>query len=654
MKIPKLAPTKRRIHKMPKMYGFDVETHSDKNLFLCATIYQDDDNYWTFRDIDSLVAFLKTKRFWDSRIVATNLGFDFLSVFFEHDDEANFQYLMRGSDFVYAKTYIRHKRFHHDTRKTSRGMSHLLMFQDTCNFLRISVKDMGRILGIKKLDHPGCLGKIPRDGQEWQELITYNIQDAKISLHFQRFLYEFFIEQGARPMPTIAQTVLSCFKGQHLEGEYWRQDVPDLLDIMESYFGGRTEAFRRGHIKEQDVYDVNSIYPYNMLKAMPDPNSHRVTRKNTNKYINGYEGFSHIDIFCPEMRYPLLPYRYKDRLYFGTGDFSGWYSHIEIRRAIELGYVVKKVHKTHYYTKTCYPFRSYVEHFYSLKLKYEKTGNKQMRFLCKLALNSLYGKFGQKFVDRDNVIPMDSMSLEDIHKYDHIERIGNYMRVKKDLVEPSSFCIPAWASYVTAYARIQMHDYIVRYEPIYTDTDCLITDKEVPCSDEIGAMKHEAHIRSGQVVRPKFYGYVDENGRSVVRIKGVPKKFDYDEFSLLIMDPTVKYKKFTKLREALRRNLRPNQIIDQVKTLGLEDEKRSWSLSYNPLELQDSTPICLIDGIPEHIRIELDIKAHAHIEREQEKIMQNFIDSDLFDSHSVGSDITAQEFIENEVWHARN
>ena len=80
--LQKLKPTKQKVFK-GKIFGFDIETCNDNKELVCATIYYDDNNFWTFTDKDELIFFLKRKMFWNSIIVATNLAFDFFGIFHE-------------------------------------------------------------------------------------------------------------------------------------------------------------------------------------------------------------------------------------------------------------------------------------------------------------------------------------------------------------------------------------------------------------------------------------------------------------------------------------------------------------------------------------------------------------------------------------------
>ena len=47
-------------------------------------------------------------------------------------------------------------------------------------------------------------------------------------------------------------------------------------------------------------------------------------------------------------------------------------------------------------------------------------------------------------------------------------------------------------------------------------------------------------------------------------------------------------------------------------------------------------------------------KTHEAMKKEDNTKLQDFIDSDLFDSESVGDDISDEEFLENEIFFAMN
>jgi len=631
----RLSPTKQRQNKK-KIFGFDIETYSKKNHFLCATVYEDDDNIHFFREVEQLINFFNTKRFRSSYVAATNLAFDFFGTYTTPEHQSKFMTLFAGSDLMYAKRKI-------PNRKET------ITFIDTYNYSKMSVAKMGKIINEPKLDKPKCLGKIPKNVKEWEEIKTYNIQDAKVSKLFTEFLFDGFYKLGATPQMTIASTAMSLFRNKYLKETYYPHPEKTTEEMFDGYYGGRTEAFKRGKIVNHSLYDVNSLYPHVMDKHhYPDPASLRTSLSNTTSWIKKYEGMSKVTVKTPDnIKHPLLPYRTKTKLVFPTGTFTSWQSHCELRKAISLGYHISKVHKTYYYKKTCRPFKEYVNDIYKLKKQYTKENN-PMVIITKLLLNSLYGKFGQKFMERDNYLPQEQLTMEMVNQATCIEKIQSFVKIKQRTKMPN-FCFPIWALYITSYARMHIYDLIVEGDAAYTDTDSIITTKEMVTGDELGELKKENHITSGIIVRPKFYGLIDEDNKEKIRVKGIGCMLNMEMFRSLVNGNSITYSKFMKFKESIRRGFKPGEIVEITKTLSVEDSKREWAAPFSDSILQESMPIKLVDGLDRHELLKAKMQYKEIIENNVKQDLKELIDSDLFDIYSVGVDITPEEFLKNEM-----
>lgn len=571
------------------IFGFDIETYDKNKKFYCASIFGlKHEHSHVFLDKQELIDFFKKKMFWNSIIVATNLSFDFFGSFFNEKEMQKFRLLLRGSNLLTTKTYLKHGDF------TSETGIYKLEFVDTMNYTNMSVNSWGNFLKLPKLNRPKALGKLPKNNKEKQELITYNKRDSEISAKALKFLYDMFQRLGATPKTTIASTSMSLFKNKFLKDKiYWRHDEHILLNQFEGYYGGRVEAFARGKFKNYNYYDFNSLYPSVMLNEYPDPNSLRISTANKVKYIDTHEGMARVTI-SSQSTTPLLPFHHDDKVMFANGTMTGWFTNIELRKAVDEGAVIKRVYTSYYYKDVCYPFQDYIKELYDLRKEMKKEEN-PMQFVCKLMMNSLYGKFGQKFLDKDNLIPADVMTLDMIKGFkEPPERLGDFFRVKKDC-RPANFCFPIWAAYTTAYGRLKLHDYIKRCKPLYVDTDSLITRKEFDTSDRLGALKLEHFITEGLIIRPKFY-MMKTKERDIMKIKGVSTHMTARDFINIVSSGKTKYNKFMKIRESLRRGFIPNEIQEVVKELSLEDNKRVWGGPFNMEELQFSKPINIDDA----------------------------------------------------------
>jgi hypothetical protein len=516
-------------------------------------------------------------RFNDSIIVATNLGFDFFGTLFG-SDLSGFDFIFRGSSLIYAKTFVYNGKFNRHANHHKTGIT----FLDTMNYASMSVEKLGKIIGVDKLESPKNLGEQPKDKIELNYLKEYNLRDSEVSASALKFLYKSFESLGATAKLTLASTSMSLFKNKYLKDDYLRHDVPTLLKIFESYYGGRTEAFCRGKISNLNYYDVNSLYPAMMTKSFPDPNSLRENKIDDLEYIKRFDGCSKVALISPQTKIPLLPYRFDNKLLFPVGEFTSWYTNIEIRRALELGYEIKKVYENIFYTRNCEPFKAYVDDMFSLRKKF-KSENSNMDLVVKILMNSLYGKFAQKFMDRDNIIPMNH-KLWELERYKSFQVLGDFVRVCEDR-QPAAFCIPIWSSYVTAYGRIELHKLILESNPVYVDTDSIMTKKDMPESIELGKLKLEMRITDGIIVKPKFYLI---NG--IVKAKGIGHKLVMDDFYKIMASKEFTYTKFMKFKESIRRNMIPNEIIQILKKLDLEDNKRLWHQEFSMSSFQESDP----------------------------------------------------------------
>ena len=589
-----LKPTKQRTS-IPYTIGFDIETCEKNKKFVCASLVGDN-----FKNIyytkDSFIKAISHYKYRNCYLCASNLAFDFFGLFYNDERIKQFNTLFRGSQLILCWTYVKNGKFYRKKIKGARRLN----FIDTFNYAPFPVVKLGKIIGIEKLDTPKFIGQYPKNKTEWDYLIKYNIRDSEVSKKFMDFLFEALLKLGATPKITIASSSMSLFKNKYLKDDYFRATPSELLEMFNAYYGGRTEVFSRGTIKDYNYYDFNSLYPDVMRGKYPDPNSKRINFKNTTKYIKKYEGCAKVKISVPKMKYPPLPVK-AHKVIFPYGTIKGWWTNNELRYALTLGCEIKKVYKSYYFLKTCRPFKRYVTDLYNLRLKY-KADKSPMEVVVKLLMNSLYGKFGQKFIDRDNVVPFNH-TPEELGKLEWFERIGDFLRIKQSFSEPPSYTIPIWASYTTSYARIKLHQSLVKYNPVYCDTDSILTKYEAPTSDALGELKLEMGIYEGILVKPKFYALKQkrtkdkhsQNSRpEYVKIKGLGVRIAYLEFFTL----TKKYKfiksydKFTKFKEAIRRGLIPNEIIQITKHLTLEDDKRIWkNKKFDPDIYEESKPI---------------------------------------------------------------
>jgi hypothetical protein len=574
--------------------GFDIETWDENKKFLCGSVVSRFGNFYFTKASEMRKEFFKRK-YRGFKFVATNLGFDFFGLFFGTEYIMKFRFLLRQGSLINATCYNVDGRPEKEHIKGKLNCK--IEFIDTLNYSGLSVEKMGKLLDFHKLDHPEFLGERPKTPQQWAQIKAYNIRDSEISLRFMEFFENICrMKLKVTPKITLASTSMKCFQNNYMGDSMYVPLSPDVqIDCQNAFYGGRCEVFSRGLFKEIYHYDINSMYPYCMMKfEYPDPNSIKTIDGSYPEYIHEYHGISLVTIECPHMKYPLLPFRTENKLLFPYGSFTSWQSHIELRMALKLGYKLIKIHKMHYFDKTCRPFADFVNTLYPLKCQAKKD-NSPMEHIYKIFLNGTFGKFGEKWFNKEVLIPNDFtvQAMRDfVFKHD-ADIVDDFLLYKKT-VRPKAHHIPIWALYVTAYARLVLYKYIVDEHALYCDTDCIMTPYQISTTDELGGMKLERYMDEVILMKPKGYGMKANKFLNIpanVKFKGLGKKAEYKDFQTILDSKPISYIKPAKFKEAIRNGLIPNQNIKVKKLFSLEDTKRFWKYPFNPNLTEESEPL---------------------------------------------------------------
>lgn len=589
-----LKPLRGSIKKK-QFIGFDIETTNDGTEFVSMALWDTrTDSYIFFTDQEEAANEMLRYKYRNCTFIATNLTFDFCGVYWDHPVWNKFKTIMQQGDFL-AVHYTLRERERVSKKGTKYTEREVIEFADTINYVAYGVEKLGSIIGFDKITPPDWLGKKrPQNRTEWETLKKYNVRDAEISAKFMVFVQETIIDLGGEMQLTSASTSLNLFRRKYLK-RYWvkessvtKRDVEPL--IRDAYYGGRTEAFARGYIKDANYYDINSLYPSVMRNEFPLPQSAEYIREPAAYLIKVYHGVSTVKIRAPKnIHIPLLPKRHNDKLMFPRGTFTGSYNHVELRAAMKLGYKILEVTKQLIYTEVFSPFKEYVEDLYEKRLEYQQQGS-PMQLVVKLMLNSLYGKFAQSTVEDVRITRLEGLSNKEIVKslgknYDALYDYDTHILTKKEKQSKGVFIFPIMSSYCTSYARLKLYEYLQKYNPLYCDTDSIITFDEIPTSAELGAMKLEMRIDEGVLVRAKFY-----RANEYIKIKGV-NRATREDFEKLLQGYKVEQLRVSKPRGSLRLGIPINKFYYVQKEVDVEDDKRHWTISFNPKELQYSIPI---------------------------------------------------------------
>ena len=247
---------------------------------------------------------------------------------------------------------------------------------------------------------------------------------------------------------TIASYCMDMFKTYYYDREKFPQSVltkDEYFFIKRSFFGGRTEVFRKlveGPTMRYE--DVQSEYPavqyFKHLpygapehrKANPFDNTKEGLKKLSKTIMDlpniSKDGFFEVDIVCPkDLHIPVLPSRDEinknTKLVFSLTDKKkAVYYGVELREALRRGYKITKFYKAILFKTTDQFFKKYIASWLEIKVNSSKrpemsdeeyevfkkrhedlfgftpnqSYNPGLRALAKLCLNSLWGKWGQR------------------------------------------------------------------------------------------------------------------------------------------------------------------------------------------------------------------------------------------------------------------
>jgi len=599
MKIRGLVPIRSKKDRAVKMAVFDIETFGIGGDPYAVGFYDGKiyDSYEGKQCIERFIAaFLKTK-YRGYVCYAHNGGkYDF-TYFLEHFFNMGYHryfeiHVIRQASRIVQMIFYRGR--HSWTLRDSMGLFNFSLSKITESF---NVKHKKGEIEHDKINEKNYMDY----AEKWRPYLKSDCLGLyEVLQKFEHFLLSKY-GVSLKKVITLSSGAMRVYRKKFMPVEFIPSYITREPEIRQSYFGGRTEIFKFTG-ENLNYYDVNSLYPYVMDKY---PMPVGVPIKSFMMDIDDF-GIAYADIKAPkDLDIPVLPYRldtqYYKKLIFPVGNFSGWYNTPELQKAHEKGYEINI--KYGYKFEKYHIFREYVTEFYKMKNQAEPDTVEYQS--SKLLMNMLYGKFGQRR-EREEIIffPKDIAGLEplDIH--------GELDIYKKDVISKSNQVLPAIASFVTTYARLELFKLLDGNNPYYCDTDSIVTQEKLKTGKQLGELKLEAKIKKAIFLRPKMYAIeIDPSNRKLnknkcsicgkefnnldvfekhicnsIKAKGFPKSvrknFDFDMFNKALKTgdySKLSYKsdsEFATLFTSLRRNKRIRSMIDRKRGIRTEYDKR--------------------------------------------------------------------------------
>jgi len=302
---------------------------------------------------------------------------------------------------------------------------------------------------------------------------------------------------------TCASTARKFFINNHDFDTIPLYEIPfnQYLELKDYYYGGRCECFHIGAVeKELYYYDFTSLYPFVMAKN-PFPYG-TYMKKDISGLPFNKNWFGMVKCYVRTTDFNMKPYLpYKDDV--GKLCFSHfkenkllWITTEEWKyiRENNLGYEITPIEILDYGHQHTNYFKGMVDKLFQAKKDAEAEGNDARRAMSKIIVNSLYGFWGIKVSDNEQMSIQQFKNPEKksafINKHLCRNRLLGFEDVgKKTLVRTNEKLDAKCANiiiaqFTTAYARTELYTLMKDLEKsnggvYYCDTDSVITDLDL-------------------------------------------------------------------------------------------------------------------------------------------------------------------------------
>lgn len=415
-----------------------------------------------------------------------------------------------------------------------------LLFLDLMNYFDTSLKEVGKSVGCHKL---------PIDFKECsiQELSDYCKNDVFIMVEAWKkwlvFIHENDLGVWGKTLPSQA---FNAYRHRFMPHKI-RVHTHEKATALEraGYFGGRCECFQLGYFDNGPFYlfDINSMYP-SVMKSHPYPVKllTYVTQGHINDLTETYADKCFIATILVRTTVPRFPKRREGRLVFPVGTFWTVLSTPELWEAIENRAIIAMKDFAVYEPE--HIFKDYIDFFWTQRLEYKVASDAPFIYMCKILMNSLYGKFGQKIDNYEHIGEDPEHGVGFYGEYDidtkkwlKFRKMNGYIDISTGQVEGYNSFV-AISAHVTSYARSLLWSFIQKIPSrhlFYCDTDSLIVDEvgrnalwEYINDVELGALHLEKESDTITIFNAKDYIFADK--RKIKGVRTTAKKIDAHTF----------------------------------------------------------------------------------------------------------------------------
>ncbi len=470
------------------------------------------------------------------------------NVFFDLQASDFFYYFTRWKwvlDFVYDKgqTYIL---VITKGKKTIKCIS-------TTNYFTTSVEGLGEIVGKEKLG-------IDFEKSSPEELKVYCRRDTEIIKEAIEYYWGFIKEYDLGKFAmTRSSQAFTAYRHRFMKKDIYVHQVEKVVDLeRQAYYGGRVEAFHFGECKDGPfiTLDINSMYPH-IMQSSRMPVKLVDYREDTDLTLlpDILKEHSVVARCRIKTELPLYAIRHNKKIVFPIGEYETFLCTEGVKRALKLGHLLS-ISEMSIYTND-FLFTAWVDFLYALRLQFKREKQAILEYMCKIMLNSLYGKFGQKFMETDETEEITGSGYWRCDNYDFEtgERWIEFKLMNKRIVQKGEKngknAFVAIAAHICENGRLMLYDLmdtIGRDKVLYCDTDGVkIRKRDMETvngllhHDRLGAIKIEDE--TNKLIINGAKNYETDKG---VKIKGIPKKAEK------IGKDTYRYNQFLRQTSHLR------------------------------------------------------------------------------------------------------
>ena len=480
-----------------RIITIDLEWWSQTNEFRMAGVYEPEGGYRCYTDLSKL---------WLEEFNSENSG----AWFYAHNGgKSDIHFLVQARDTdPRLSSYSADAAFSGGSavivvlRRGSRRWKII----DSLWTLRTKLADIGRWIGLPKME--GYL-----DGPD-DIMRAANERDCRILYEAMETVQQEIFAAGGELKATIGSTAMTLFRREFLNQSFAISRSVNA-DARRSYFSSRVEIFNYQIRKPARTYDVNSMF----VSAMQNPLPGRYLGMRRDIPSEGYY-IAECEIEVPERYLPPLPVRLRGRVFFPIGRLRGWFTKTDIEAAVKRGAILHSVSRVMTF-ETFTDLGDFARHVYDRRLK---GSSESERELFKRLGNSCYGKFSENRKKKRAIFGADNSAGELVRPGIVLRTV---MATIPHMAVPISTAIVSLArENLLAWDDLTLERGGILY---YNDTDSDTTDIELPCSDDLGALKLEYEIDEGLYLLPKLYWYRLKEGskaavkmgtRELVRAKG--------------------------------------------------------------------------------------------------------------------------------------